>query len=165
MDPPDFGPQLKVKIKERLRASKEGYALGNVGYIVYITEIKDENISRGRIEDSTGQVMYHVTFDAIVFRPFKNEVLDTIVGVSHDQGFFCHAGPLRIFVSRHAMPDDLKDGFDQETSAWVSDDKQVEIKAGCGVRLRLMNVKIEQNEITAVGTINDDYLGLVISMD
>ena len=54
---------------------------------------------------------------------------------------------------------------DSIRSSWISDDKEIEIKAGCGVRLRLMSVEIYQNTITAVGTIKDDYLGLVFSLE
>mmetsp|Transcript_42292 Transcript_42292/g.67713 ORF Transcript_42292/g.67713 Transcript_42292/m.67713 type:complete len:166 (-) Transcript_42292:2449-2946(-) len=164
MNPTDLGPALREKIKERLKNSIEGTAMGKIGYVVYVTEINDSDISRGKIEDSTGQVMYKVKFQAIVFRPFRHEVLDAVVSTALNHGFFCKAGPLQIFVSRHMMPDDLNDGFDHERSAWISEDKEVEIRAGCGVRLRLMNVKFEQNQISAIGTIKDDYLGLV-SMD
>lgn len=155
MNPPDFGPHLREKIRQRLRSNIEGTALGKIGYVVHIVEIRDEDISKGKIEDSTGQTTYKVKFQALVFRPFKNEVLDTIVTASHNYGFFCKAGPLQIFVSRHGMPDDLKN-FDHENSAWISDDKKISIRAGVGVRLRLMNLKFDQNTISGVGTIKDD---------
>mmetsp|Transcript_8927 Transcript_8927/g.17609 ORF Transcript_8927/g.17609 Transcript_8927/m.17609 type:complete len:178 (+) Transcript_8927:109-642(+) len=161
MNPSDLGPNLREKIKTRLRNSVEGAALGRIGYVVYVTEIRDEDISKGQIEDSTGQVTYKVKFQAVVFRPFRLEVLDAVVTTALNYGFFAKAGPLQIFVSRHMMPDDLKEGFDHERSAWVSEDKEVEIRAGSGVRLRLMNVKFDQNSVSAVGTIKDDYLGLV----
>ena len=42
-------------------------------------------------------------------RPFRNEVMDTVVITATDEnGFFTRAGPLQIFVSRHAMPEDMK---------------------------------------------------------
>ena len=45
--------------------------------------------------------------------------------------------------------------------AWISDDKEVEIKAKCIVRLRLIGVMCDSKQITAVGSIKDDYLGLI----
>ena len=125
MDPKDLGPNLRERIKERLRNSVEGTALGKIGYVVHVTDIRDEDISPGKIEDSTGQVAYKIRFQAIVFRPFRHEVLDAVVSTALDYGFFCKAGPLQIFVSRHMMPPDLADGFDHERSAWVSEDKEV----------------------------------------
>jgi DNA-directed RNA polymerase II subunit RPB7 len=164
MNPPDFGPHLRERIKERLRTSVEGTAMGRIGYVVYITEIQDADISMGKIEDSTGQVTYRVRFKAVVFRPFRNEVLDAVVTTAVNFGFYCKVGPLQIFVSRHMLPDDVKN-FDHDRSSWISDDKEVEIRAGCGVRLRLMSVEIYQNNITAVASIKDDYLGLISAAD
>ena len=51
---------------------------------------------------------YSVYYSAILFRPFTNEVLDAIVTSASDEtGFFSKVGPLVIFVSRHAMPEDI----------------------------------------------------------
>jgi len=161
MAPETLGPNLRAKIKAQLKRNVEGAALGRIGYVVHVAEIADEDISKGHVDDTTGEVTYKVTFKAIVFRPFRNEVLDTVVTTAVNYGFWAKAGPLQIFVSRHMMPEDLKDNFDHDNSTWVSDDKEVEIRAGCGVRLRLMAVKFDQNAISAVGTIADDYLGLV----
>jgi len=132
--------------------------MGKIGFVVHIVKIED--VSAGRIEDSTGQATYKIKFTAIVFRPFRNEVMDAVVSASLNYGFFCRAGPLNIFVSRHLMPEDVNH-FDEERSAWISDDQQVEIRPGCGVRLRLMNIKFDQNTLSAFGTIRDDYLGVV----
>lgn len=161
MDPCDLGPNLRERIKARLRAQAEGVALGRIGFCVYVVAIKDEDISMGRLEDSTGQVMYRVSFTGVVLRPFRNEVTDATVVSVNNHGFFASAGPLHIFVSRHMLPDDCKGGYDHERSAWVSDDKEVEIFAGCGIRLRLLSIKFDQNALTAVGTLKDDFLGVI----
>jgi DNA-directed RNA polymerase II subunit RPB7 len=87
-----------------------------------------------------------------------------VVSLAVDSGFFCMAGPLRVFVSRFMMPDDV-DEFQNENHTWVSQDKEVEIRAGCGVRLRIMGVSIDANAISAVGTIKDDHLGLISTVD
>jgi len=42
-----------------------------------------------------------------------------------------------------------------------SDDKEVVISSGCGVRLKIKGRTVEQNNITAIGTIKDNYLGLI----
>ncbi|KDO24033.1 hypothetical protein SPRG_20943 [Saprolegnia parasitica CBS 223.65] len=104
-------------------------------------------------------------YRAILFRPFKNEVLDAVVtGRETPLGFFAEVGPLQVFVSRHAMSTDLTEGYDHENSAWISQDREVEIRKGVGVRLKIMGVSIDVTEINAIGTIKDNYLG-VISAD
>ena len=52
-------------------------------------------------------------------------------------------------------------GFDGERDSWVSDDREVVISSGCGVRLKIRGRTVEQGNITAIGTIKDNYLGLI----
>ena len=55
--------------------------------------------------------------------------------------------------------------FDADSDAWLSDDKEVEIKKACVIRLRLLGVMCDTTQITAVGTIKDDFLGLISHPD
>jgi DNA-directed RNA polymerase II subunit RPB7 len=162
LHPKHFGPKIKETLRQKLIESVEGCSLGKCGYVILVVEVKDQDIGRGRIEPDTGRVVYRVKYTAILLRPFKNEIVDADVTVTTDLGFFCEVGPLTIFVTRHAMPEDLQSGYDPETQRWISDDKQVEIGKGCGVRLKIMGVTIKANEIHAIGTIKDDYLGLIL---
>mmetsp|Transcript_4101 Transcript_4101/g.5700 ORF Transcript_4101/g.5700 Transcript_4101/m.5700 type:complete len:180 (-) Transcript_4101:201-740(-) len=160
--PPSFlGPKLKETIRRRLIEEVEGQAVGKLGYVITVTELKDDAISAGLIEYDTGFVNFNVHYNAICFRPFKDEVLDATVTTVTELGFFAEVGPLPVFVSRHAMPADLQEGFDPSQESWTSTDKEVEIKAGCGVRLRIMGLSVDAADISAIGTISDDYLGLV----
>lgn len=47
------------------------------GFIIAITTI--DNIGTGLIQPGRGYVVYPVEYKAIVFRPFKGEVLDAVV--------------------------------------------------------------------------------------
>jgi DNA-directed RNA polymerase II subunit RPB7 len=58
------------------------------------------------------------------------------------------------------MPEDMLNGWNPEKDSWISDDKEVVISSGCGVRLRIKGRTVEQGNITAIGTIKDSYLGL-----
>ena len=53
-------------------------------HIFQVTEAKDEDISPGIIEYDTGEVRFRAKYSAILFRPFKNEVLDTKVTNVHE---------------------------------------------------------------------------------
>ena len=59
------------------------------------------------------------------------------------------------------MPEDMMNGFDGDKDAWVSDDKEVIITAGCGIRVRIKGRTVEQGNISAIATIKDNYLGLI----
>ena len=76
-------------------------------------------------------------------------------------GFFCFAGPIKVFVSRHGMPPDLQNGYNIMQQAWVTDDGEVSIEAGCAVRVRILSVSVQANEIAAIASISDDYMGLI----
>ncbi len=47
------------------------------GFVIAVTTI--DNIGAGMIQPSRGFVMYPVKYKAIVFRPFKGEVVDAVV--------------------------------------------------------------------------------------
>ena len=165
LSPQYFGPSMKTRIKDEVNKQVEGKCLGREGYVIAVTSVKDEDVDAGVVEYDTGCVAVNVRYAAILLRPFKNEVLDAIVDDVSELGVFTSVGPLHIFVSRHAMPEDLQNGFDADSDAWLSDDKEVEIKKACVIRLRLLGVMCDTTQITAVGTIKDDFLGLISHPD
>lgn len=61
--------------------------------------LKNEDISDGRIQDTSGEVIYKVKFTALIFRPFRGEVLDGIVYEVSNNGIMIESGPLRSFIS------------------------------------------------------------------
>ena len=161
LDPVYFGPKLRSTIVDLLKDQVEGLALASFGYVVNVIEVPANQIKSGIIEYDTGSVCFKVKYTALLLRPFINEVLDAVVSQCNPLGFFAFAGPLRIFVSKHSMPEDMLNGFDGEKDCWISDDKEVVISAGSGVRLKIKGRTVEQGNITAIGTIKDNYLGLV----
>ena len=61
--------------------------------------MKPEDISDGRIQDTTGEIIYKVKFQALVFRPIQDEILDGIVKFVTNECFMIESGPLEAFVS------------------------------------------------------------------
>lgn len=55
-----------------------------------------------------GFVVYPVKYRAIVFRPFKGEVLDGVVTQVNKVGMFAEIGPLSCFISHHSIPTDMQ---------------------------------------------------------
>ena len=41
-------------------------------------------------------------------------------------------------------------GYDHELDAWISEDKEVEIKVGCGVRLKIMGTSVDAVNIVSL---------------
>ncbi|KAJ8978016.1 hypothetical protein NQ317_002778 [Molorchus minor] len=74
LHPQYFGPQLLEKVKTKLYTEVEGTCTGKYGFVIAVTTI--DSIGAGLILPGQGFVVYPVKYKAIVFRPFKGEVLD-----------------------------------------------------------------------------------------
>ncbi|XP_013771978.1 DNA-directed RNA polymerase II subunit RPB7, partial [Limulus polyphemus] len=77
LHPRYFGPQLLETVKQKLFTEVEGTCSGKYGFVIAVTTI--DNIGAGLIQPARGFVVYPVKYKAIVFRPFKGEVLDAVV--------------------------------------------------------------------------------------
>lgn len=161
LEPMYLGPNLMTLVRDRIISEVEGTCLGNLGYVVSIQGINEEDIRPGFIDNDTGSVNVVVWYSAILFRPFTSEIVDAVVtSASDSQGFFCKVGPMSIFVSHLAVPDDIK--FDTvREDCWVSAQGDVEIREGSLVRLRIMGLTVEANLIRGVGSMRDNYTGLI----
>ena len=71
---------------------------------------------------------------------------------------------MQVFVSKHLIPSDLKFDAQSQPAAYVSeisDEKPQRVTKDSEVRLRVVATRIDASEIFAIGTIKDEYLGLV----
>lgn len=84
-----------------------------------ISVVNINSIGEGKVMPSTGQARFKTSFTAIVFKPFKGEVMDGKVSnvnkvsrhyleassvfalLTSQMGFFAMVGPLQVFVSSH----------------------------------------------------------------
>jgi DNA-directed RNA polymerase II subunit RPB7 len=55
----------------------EGSCDGDYGYVVAVLQIIKKG--KGRLKDTTGFASYDVTYSCLVLRPFRGEVMDTLV--------------------------------------------------------------------------------------
>ena len=109
--------------RRRKRKQVEGTCSGRYGYIIGV--LGKPNVGKGFVvEDHSGQAVFEVKYQAIVFRPFKGEVLDAIVYHVSKMGFFAQAGPLELFVSTHLIPSEYAFSSIDEP-CFVSDDSMV----------------------------------------
>jgi DNA-directed RNA polymerase II subunit RPB7 len=159
MEPQFLGSKLREHVKHRVMQELEGQCLGKHGYVISVLDVKDEDIAPGLVDNDTGAVSIMVWYSVILLRPFRNQVLDTIVTLASDEnGFFTKVGPLMIFVSRHNMPEDI--AFNPVAGdCWVSEDEKVEIREGSLVRVRIIGLNFDAGSMSAIGTIKETYLG------
>lgn len=127
LHPSYFTPSLPAYLKYLLHQKVEGTCSGRLGYIIAVIEIKDENMGRGKVVE--GQAEFAITYKAIVYRPFRGEVVDGVVASVNkvrlarmgrvrwltlcwraQMGIFAEVGPLTCFISTH-VPVSLKPGW------------------------------------------------------
>ena len=58
-----------------------------------------EDYGDGIVKDGTGDVLFDIKYQAVIFRPFKNEVLDGLVTELHENMLHVTIGPLEGAIS------------------------------------------------------------------
>lgn len=117
LHPSYFGPRMLNFLESKLYSDVEGTCSGEFGYIIAVVSILD--IGKGMVLAGSGQAEFVTRYRAIVFKPFKGQVVDGVVNnvtkvrihaiangrvacderTSAQMGFFADVGPLHVFVS------------------------------------------------------------------
>ncbi|KAI8390983.1 RNA polymerase Rpb7 [Radiomyces spectabilis] len=159
LHPSYFGPDMQAQLQDKLYADVQGTCSGRFGYIITVVSVL--STSKGKILPGSGLAEFKIKYQAIVFKPYKGEVLDAVVTTVNKMGFFADAGPLQIFVSNHLIPNDMRYDPSGNPPYYSSDDQM--ITKDVQVRIKLVGTRVDATEIFAIGTIKEDYLGVISS--
>ena len=161
LHPKYFDKNLKSTVKERLEREIRGENLGEQGYCIEVLDVT--TITRGKLQAATGMGVFHITFNAILLRPYLNEVLQAQVTLVNKLGFYATVGPLELFVSQYLMGEEFQNGYNDDLQCWESsdDDDNSIIKQNSDVTVRVIGSRISNGEWKVVATIDADYLGEV----
>ncbi|XP_032410049.1 DNA-directed RNA polymerase II subunit RPB7 [Xiphophorus hellerii] len=159
LHPRYFGPNLLNTVKQKLFTEVEGTCTGKYGFVIAVTTI--DNIGAGVIQPSRGFVLYPVKYKAIVFRPFKGEVVDAVVTQVNKVGLFTEIGPMSCFISRHSIPSEMEFDPNSNPPCYKTVDEDIVIQQDDEIRLKIVGTRVDKNDIFAIGSLMDDYLGLV----
>ena len=77
LHPSYFGPRMLQFLESKLYADVGGTCSGAFGYIIAVVSILD--IGKGMVISGSGQAEFITRYRAIVFKPFKGEVVDGVV--------------------------------------------------------------------------------------
>jgi len=156
LHPSNFGSKLREQLEKRLYAEVEGSCSGRFGYIISVVDVV--NVGKGKVYPGQGVAQYNISYRAIVFKPYKGEVVDAVITTVNKMGFFAEVGPLTIFVSTHLIPDSFQ--FDPNGNPPCYIDTTLDQKLGKGsqVRIRIVGTRIDATQIFAIGSIREDYL-------
>ncbi|KAM7501852.1 hypothetical protein LguiB_000756 [Lonicera macranthoides] len=141
LHPRHFGRDLREKLVAKLMKDVEGTCSGRHGFVVAITGI--ESVGKGLIRDGTGFVTFPVKYQCVVFRPFKGEILEAVVTMVNK-----------------LIPDDME--FQTgDMPNYTTSDGSVKIQKESEVRLKIIGTRVDATEIFCIGTIKDDFLGVI----
>ena len=109
LHPQFFGPQMRNYLTKRLYEEVEGTCSGRFGYIISVIQIRD--IGSGALQSTTGHAEFKITYQAVVFKPFKNQVLDGIVSTVNKVafGFLLPINNWDVVLESHLSPCVKKD--------------------------------------------------------
>ncbi|PVU88254.1 hypothetical protein BB561_005953 [Smittium simulii] len=109
---------MRQFVTEKLYQDVEGTCTGQYGYIVTVLALVD--IGAGTILPGNGSAEFTVKYSAIVFKPFKGQVVDGVVNNVNKK-----------------------------------------IEKGTYVRMKIVGTRVDATEIFVIGTIKEDYLGVI----
>lgn len=112
------------------------------GYIISVLRIN--KISQGKIL-LNGSISFVTNYEALVIKPEKGEIIDAKIISTSKLGFFAGVGPLSIFISNYQIPQNILQNLGQDVI----------------IRLKIIGMKIDTNKMYAIGTLNEDCLGVL----
>lgn len=155
LHPSYFNSNMKQVAINRLYEEVEGTNTGTM-MILRIITIKDA--SEPKVEPGSGSALYTIAYQAVVWQPFRGEVVDGEVSQVVNNGFFVDVGALSVFVSKAMIPGTFKYTVEGSTPSFADNEGQV-IEAQTQVRLRIKGIRSELGQMFAIGSIREDYLG------
>lgn len=163
LHPRDFGRNVKDRLKKILVKEVSGSNFGKDGHVIAVCRV-DQSVSRGKLQTATGLAVFHIKFEAILLRPYVNEVYKTQVDLCNQHGFFARIGPLEIFVTCHLFQQAYEYKWIPDQEEWVSgteDDERITISKDSTVFLRIVSCDLREGKWTVVGKIDEYPLGVV----
>ncbi|KAL7751890.1 DNA-directed RNA polymerase II subunit [Sorochytrium milnesiophthora] len=180
LHPASFTPDLRQQLTRRLFQDVEGSCSGRFGYIISVVDVIE--VGKGHVMSGMGSAQFHIKYRAIVFKPFRGEVVDVLVttvnkvkipnwlAISSDYradtlgleiGFFADVGPVNVFVSTNLMPDHYTFEPNGNPPCYMDTQYEQKIEKGSRVRLKIVGTRIDATQIYAIGSIKEDYLGVI----
>ena len=142
--PNKFDKDLDEVVTKIVQDTFEGAMRKKYGIIVVADNIKP--VGSGIVIHGDGAMYQKVSFDALVFKPDLQEVLDAVVCEIVEFGAFCHIGPLDALVHMSQIMNDYVE-VDSDNEVITGKEKKLMLKTNDLVRARVVDVSL--NELSA----------------
>jgi len=139
--PQYFGENLEKVINSIVQKSFEGKVKREYGMIVLTTNV--EILDEGVIIHGDGALYQKVRFDALVFQPELQEIVDGIVCEVVEFGIFCHIGAMDALVHMSQIMDDYVE-INVENGRITGKESKKSLTVGDTVRARIVSLSLNE---------------------
>ncbi|MGB3458618.1 MAG: DNA-directed RNA polymerase [Halobacteriota archaeon] len=142
--PPErLGDDLRLVVKEMLQDRLEGRMDKKLGMFIAIQDIVD--VKDGRIMIGDAGVYYETIFDALVFRPKMQEIVEGAVVEIVEFGAFVEIGPLDGLLHISQITDEYI-SYDEKGAKLVTKDTSRTLGEGDKVRARIVAISLNERD-------------------
>ena len=138
--PSYFGKKVSAGALDLLREQYERTVSKQHGIIVSLHDARVT--SRGKVVHGDGAVFCDVEFDALVFTPVVNEVIEGRVSETVEFGAFVRLGPIDGLVHVSQIANDYF-SYDKKTGALVGKNSKKSVKKGELVRGKIATISLK----------------------
>lgn len=138
-----FAEDMQKVVEDIVHKTFEGKYRKDHGVIVVTDNI--EPVGEGIIVHGDGALYQKVRFDALVFMPVLQEVVDGLVCEIVEFGAFCHIGPLDALIHMSQIMNDYIE-VDVDNERLIGKETKRALTVGSKVRARI--VAVSMNEIS-----------------
>ena len=141
ISPELFSEDLSKVIAEMAHKTFEGVVRKDYGVVVLTTNV--ESVDEGVIIHGDGAVYQKVRFDALMFKPEMQEIIDGIVCEVVQFGAFCHIGAMDALVHMSQIMNDYIE-VDVDNERLVGRESKQVLTVGNTIRSRVVAVSINE---------------------
>ncbi|MCD5409975.1 MAG: DNA-directed RNA polymerase [Methanocellales archaeon] len=141
--PEKLGDEVKEAVAEALEDKLEGRIDKTIGVIVAIIKVVD--VGEGRILVGDGAVYYKTTFDAIVYKPEMQEIIEGKIVEIVEFGAFVSMGPVDGLLHVSQIADDYF-SCDEKNKRLIGKESAKALVEGDCIRARIVAVSLNELE-------------------
>lgn len=143
IEPGHLGDPLQAAVEKSLRDKYEAVVDKSLGTIVAVLEA--DNIGEGHILAGDGSIYYEVDFDALVFKPELQEIVEGEVVEIVKFGAFLSIGPFDGLLHVSQITNEYI-SYDEKNARLVSKESNKSLGEGDHVRARIIAVSLNEKE-------------------
>lgn len=142
--PEKLGREVEAVVKETLQEKLEGSIDKTLGVFIAITDVI--SVGEGRILPGDGAIYYEAEFNAIVYKPEIQEIVEGEVVEIVEFGAFVNIGPLDCLIHVSQVADDFTFYDEKNARLTGKGGSKHSLSVGDKVRARIVAVSLNEQE-------------------